>query len=262
MAPVLRGAPRQKPAGPRNPRAAPWLVSAALPPARGGRCRLGRWATRCVVPWRIFSLALAQNWQNQKWGLQISARPISLDVGGADTALGSTYDDGGVQQRWTTEAATARREDPKKRESPAGSALLCFRTGTAPSRTLAGSEAPGAVWCVAMQVFVRLAEGRTIVVPGFGADDTVESFERAVHERSGGVQDARLAYGCKQLAAGRTLGDYNMQEGSTVEQLVRLRGGGVRPRPCHSHQRADARLSRLPIVASLPPLCAASAQLG
>jgi hypothetical protein len=113
-----------------------------------------------------------------------------------------------------------------------------------------------------MQVFVRLAEGRTIVVPGFGADDTVESFERAVHERSGGVQDARLAYGCKQLAAGRTLGDYNMQEGSTVEQLVRLRGGGVRPRPCHSHQRADARLSRLPIVASLPPLCAASAQLG
>lgn len=118
MAPVLRGAPRQKPAGPRNPRAAPWLVSAALPPARGGRCRLGRWATRCVVPWRIFSLALAQNWQNQKWGLQISARPISLDVGGADTALGSTYDDGGVQQRWTTEAATARREDPKRERAP------------------------------------------------------------------------------------------------------------------------------------------------
>ena len=96
-------------------------------------------------------------------GLQISARPISLDVGGADTALGSTYDDGGVQQRWTTEAATARREDPKReRESPAGSALLCFRTGTAPSRTLAGSEAPGAVWCVAMQVSVRLAESAAV----------------------------------------------------------------------------------------------------
>ena len=44
--------------------------STALPPARGGRCRLGRWATRCVVPWRIFSLALAQNWQNQKWAFR------------------------------------------------------------------------------------------------------------------------------------------------------------------------------------------------
>jgi hypothetical protein len=92
--------------------------STALPPARGGRCRLGRWATRCVVPWRIFSLALAQNWQNQKWGLQISARPISLDVEGQIQRLGSTYDDGGVQQRWTTEAATARREDPKRERAP------------------------------------------------------------------------------------------------------------------------------------------------
>jgi hypothetical protein len=109
---------------------------------------------------------------------------------------------------------------------------------------------------------VRLAEGRTIVVAGCGAETTVESFESSVQARCGGLADARLAYGSKQLAAGRTLGDYNLQEGSTVEQLVRLRGGGVRPRPCHSHQRADARLSRLPIVASLPPLCAASAQLG
>jgi hypothetical protein len=84
-------------------------------------------------------------------------------------------------------------------------------------------------------VFVRLAEGRTIVVPGCGAETTVESFESAVGERCEGrladgalaLPEGRLAYGAKQLAAGRTLGDYNVQEGSTVEQLLRLRGGGV-----------------------------------
>ena len=96
-----------------------------------------------------------------------------------------------------------------------------------------------------MQVFVRLAEGRTIVVAGCGAETTVESFESSVQARCGGLADARLAYGSKQLAAGRTLGDYNLQEGSTVEQLVRLRGGGVRtrPNPCLSAYLArDASL--------------------
>eukprot|EP01043_Picozoa_sp_COSAG02_P116722 COSAG02_NODE_53161_length_303_cov_1.132353_1_plen_49_part_01 len=48
-----------------------------------------------------------------------------------------------------------------------------------------------------MQVFVRLAEGRTIVVGGCGAETTVESFESVVGERCGGLltPDWRLAYG-------------------------------------------------------------------
>ena len=101
-----------------------------------------------------------------------------------------------------------------------------------------------------MQVFVRLAEGRTIVVAGCGAGTTVESFESAVQARCGGLADARLAYGSKQLTAGRTLGDYNLQEGSTVEQLVRLRGGGVRARP---KQCLSAHLRAMPRSCATPP---------
>ena len=106
-------------------------------------------------------------------------------------------------------------------------AVLCCRAGRrAEGRGVGrGTEVCGDV---AMQVFVRLGEGRTIVVPGCGAETMVESFERAVQDRCAGVADARLVYGTKQLAAGRTLGDYNLREGSTVEQLGRLRGGGVR----------------------------------
>ncbi len=103
--------------------------------------------------------------------------------------------------------------------------------GGAPGGGAAGGGGGGRLssYGAGMQVFVRLAEGRTIVVGGCGAETTVESFESVVGERCGGLltQDWRLAYGAKQLAAGRTLGDYNVQEGSTVEQLVRLRGGGV-----------------------------------
>ena len=59
-------------------------------------------------------------------------------------------------------------------------------------------------------------------------DDLVDEFEVAVDARCSGIEDAWLVHGCKQLARGRTLGDYNVQEGSTVQQLLRLRGGGVR----------------------------------
>ena len=72
------------------------------------------------------------------------------------------------------------------------------------------------------------ATGGTIVVPACSADTTVDEFEAAVDARCSGIEDARLVHGCKQLARGRTLRDYNVQEGSTVQQLLRLRGGGVR----------------------------------
>ena len=79
-----------------------------------------------------------------------------------------------------------------------------------------------------MRVFVATATGGTIVVPACSADTTVDEFEAAVDARCSGIEDARLVHGCKQLARGRTLRDYNVQEGSTVQQLLRLRGGGVR----------------------------------
>ena len=81
-----------------------------------------------------------------------------------------------------------------------------------------------------MRVFVTTATGGTIVVPACSADTTVDEFEAAVDARCSGIEDARLVHGCKQLARGRTLRDYNVQEGSTVQQLLRLRGGGVRSR--------------------------------
>ena len=81
-----------------------------------------------------------------------------------------------------------------------------------------------------MRVFVTTATGGTIVVPACSADTTVDEFEAAVDARCSGIEDARLVHGCKQLARGRRLGDYNVQEGSTVQQLLRLRGGGVRSR--------------------------------
>ena len=97
-----------------------------------------------------------------------------------------------------------------------------------------------------MRVFVATATGGTIVVPACSADTTVDEFEAAVDARCSGIEDARLVHGCKQLARGRTLRDYNVQEGSTVQQLLRLRGGGVRRHapPIHPSLFPDQRARR------------------
>jgi hypothetical protein len=77
-----------------------------------------------------------------------------------------------------------------------------------------------------MQIFVRTAGGRCLCLAAYKGD-SVDSFRQRIPAAAGGEDSSRLVFAGKQLASGFTLQDYNLQDGSTVTELLRLRGGGV-----------------------------------
>lgn len=87
---------------------------------------------------------------------------------------------------------------------------------------------PGVRGVATMHIFVKSACGPTLCLEA-SSSDTVDSLERQVAARTGGAE--RLVCAGKQLFGNRTLADYNLQDGSTVFELLRLRGGGVSASP-------------------------------
>ena len=76
-----------------------------------------------------------------------------------------------------------------------------------------------------MQIFMKMLTGKTITLEVEGSD-TIECVKEKVQYKDGiPPAEQRLIYAGKSMEDGRTIADYNLQQGSTVHLLLRQRGG-------------------------------------
>ncbi|KAL1825702.1 hypothetical protein ACET3Z_012480 [Daucus carota] len=78
-----------------------------------------------------------------------------------------------------------------------------------------------------MQIFVKSLSSKTLAL-GVDSSDTVESVKKQIANENGAVADVeelRLAFAGRELEDHRVIGDYPIHNESTLDVLLRLRGG-------------------------------------
>ena len=76
------------------------------------------------------------------------------------------------------------------------------------------------------QIFVKTLNGKTMVFRTH-TTDTILHIQMLMWLKTGAPPDAQRLYsGMFSLHHSRTMGDYGLREGSTIQVLLRLRGGG------------------------------------
>lgn len=76
-----------------------------------------------------------------------------------------------------------------------------------------------------VQFFIRKLDGKRLTLE-MDLDTKVENLKNKIYEiEKIGTADQRLIYGGKQLEDGNTLNDYGVQRDSTINLVLRLRGG-------------------------------------
>ncbi len=78
------------------------------------------------------------------------------------------------------------------------------------------------------QIYVKTLQGKSITID-VNDTDTIDSLKEKISDKEGIPKDQqRLIFSGKQLEDDRTIGDYNIDADSSINMVLRLRGGGTK----------------------------------